>query len=139
MKKASRVALPLWLAEMLAISPIGNSTPIALDLPDVFSAKIIHALSADARVVDLRALIPYFYAFGARCLELMDEENMAEILSDAFKKRAALIADHAHNPKGALGSGAEFLRGLDELERQLFRGAHDSTASVRSWASESKK
>lgn len=35
-----------------------------------------------------------------------------------FKKRAAEIADHAHNPRGALGEGAEFLRGLDETERQ---------------------
>lgn len=35
-----------------------------------------------------------------------------------FKKRAAEIADHAHNPRGALGEGAEFLRGLDEMERQ---------------------
>lgn len=28
------------------------------------------------------------------------------------------IADHAHNPTGALGGGIEFLRGLDETERQ---------------------
>ncbi len=35
-----------------------------------------------------------------------------------FKKRAAEIADHAHNARGALGEGAEFLRGLDEMERQ---------------------
>ena len=36
----------------------------------------------------------------------------------AFKIRAAEIADHAHNSGGALGEGAEFLRGLDETERQ---------------------
>ena len=35
-----------------------------------------------------------------------------------FKARAAEIADHAHNPRGALGEGVEFLRGLDEMERQ---------------------
>lgn len=35
-----------------------------------------------------------------------------------FKKRAAEIADHAHNPRGAVGEGVEFLRGLDETERQ---------------------
>lgn len=28
------------------------------------------------------------------------------------------IADHAHNSRGALGDGVEFLRGLDETERQ---------------------
>ena len=35
-----------------------------------------------------------------------------------FKARAAEIADHARNPRGALGEGADFLRGLDETERQ---------------------
>lgn len=34
-----------------------------------------------------------------------------------FKKRAAEIADHAHNPRGAVSEGGDFLRGLDEAER----------------------
>jgi hypothetical protein len=29
-----------------------------------------------------------------------------------------VIADQAHNPRGALGEGADFMRGLDENERQ---------------------
>jgi GINS complex subunit 3 len=56
-----------------------------------------------------------------------------------FKKRAADIADHAHNPRGALGEGADFLRGLDEMERQLFRAAHDSTKAMKNWTAELKK
>ena len=32
--------------------------------------------------------------------------------------RAAEIADHAHNPRGAMGDAIEFLRGLDETERR---------------------
>ena len=40
------------------------------------------------------------------------------IVRQTFKARAAEIADHAHNPRGALGEGVEFLRGLDEMERQ---------------------
>lgn len=36
----------------------------------------------------------------------------------SFKKRAKEIADQAHNPRGAVGEGADFLRGLDEEERQ---------------------
>lgn len=39
------------------------------------------------------------------------------VMSQTFQKRAAEIADHAHNPKGALNEGADFLRGLDETER----------------------
>lgn len=41
---------------------------------------------------------------------------MTEI--QTFKKRAAEIADHAHNPSGAIGAGSgDFLKGLDENER----------------------
>ncbi len=43
---------------------------------------------------------------------------MLNVFGQTFKQRAAEIADHAHNPRGALGEGAEFLRGLDEMERQ---------------------
>jgi len=38
--------------------------------------------------------------------------------AQTFKARAAVIADQAHNPRGALGEGADFMRGLDENERQ---------------------
>jgi GINS complex subunit 3 len=39
-------------------------------------------------------------------------------ITQTFKSRAAVIADQAHNPRGALGEGADFMRGLDENERQ---------------------
>lgn len=98
----------------------------------------MNALKADPRTVDLRALAPHFYSLSERILELFEEEEMVDILSDVllsfdipggmncrltgatqtFKKRAAEIADQAHNPRGAMGEGVHFLRGLDEVERQ---------------------
>lgn len=75
-------------------------------------------MKADPRTVDIRALAPHFYALGARMLELFEEDDLVDVLSDSFKKRAKEIADQAHNPRGALGEGADFLRGLDEQERQ---------------------
>lgn len=56
-----------------------------------------------------------------------------------YGQRAAEIADHAHNPRGALGDGAEFLRGLDEMERQLFKAAHEGPKAVRQWLLDMKK
>ena len=41
-----------------------------------------------------------------------------DLTLQTFKSRAADIADHAHNTQSALGEGGEFLRGLDEMERQ---------------------
>ena len=60
-------------------------------------------------------------------------------MTQAFKRRAAEVADHAHNPRGALGEGQEFLRGLDETERQLFKAAHEGPKAVRQWLLDMKK
>lgn len=98
----------------------------------------MNALKADPRTVDLRALAPHFYTLSERILEIFEEEEMVDVLIDVFsisrsyprltwftnrqaqtfKKRAAEISDHAHNPRGAVGEGVDFLRGLDESERQ---------------------
>lgn len=99
----------------------------------------MNALKADPRTLDLRALAPHFYNLSERILELFEEEEMVDVLTDVrgsfpfpaffgcktaltawqtFKKRAAEIADHAHNSRGAVGGGVDFLRGLDETERQ---------------------
>ena len=102
----------------------------------------MNALKADPRTIDLRALAPHFYNLSQRILELFEEEEMVDVLTNViffffffqpcsfllfksitnwrqtFRKRAAEISDHAHNPQGALGDGVEFLRGLDETERQ---------------------
>ncbi|KAE9986481.1 hypothetical protein EG327_004294 [Venturia inaequalis] len=139
-KKGTKLELPLWLAEMLAVSQnqAGTST-LTLDLPHSLSPRVLNALKADPRTLDLRSLAPHFYALGARMLELFEEDEVCDVLADSFKKRAKEISDQAHNPRGALGEGAEFLRGLDEEERQLFKAAHESAKNVRSWMADLKK
>ncbi|KAJ5606200.1 hypothetical protein N7510_008981 [Penicillium lagena] len=118
-KAGTRMDLPLWLGEMLSIGArLGTSRLVTLDMPDALSERVMNALKADPRTVDLRALAPHFYSLSERILEIFEEEEMVDVLSDTFKKRAAEIADHAHNPRGAMGEGVDFLRGLDETERQ---------------------
>jgi len=138
MKQGSKVELPLWLAEMLAVSnPSGNSSLATLDLPQALSQRVMNALKADPKTVDLRAQAQHFYNIGARMLELFEEEDMVDILTDVsidhlhlvrsitftdhyqtFKQRAVEISDQALNSRSALGEGAEFARGLDDTERQ---------------------
>ena len=55
---------------------------VTLDPPAALSPRVLNALKADPRTVDLRALAPHFYNLGARILELFDEEEMIEVLSD---------------------------------------------------------
>ncbi|KAF2754912.1 DNA replication complex GINS protein PSF3 [Pseudovirgaria hyperparasitica] len=136
----TKVSLPLWLGEMLAISQnLSTSSLVKLDFPPALSERVLNALKADPRTVDLRQQAANFYALGIRMLDLFEHEEMGEVLTETFKTRAASIADQAHNPRGALGEGADFLRGLDESERELFKAAHDSSKAVRTWMAEISK
>jgi len=133
-KSGTKVDLPLWLGEMLAVSNTSGSSALAtLDLPAALNQRVMNALKADPRTVDVRAQAQHFYNIGARMLDLFEEEEMVEILTDTFKKRSAEIADQAHNSRSALGEGAEFMRGLDETERKLFHSAHDGSNAVKKW------
>lgn len=89
--------------------------------------------------MDLRSLAVHYYELAVRVLELFEEEEIVDILMDTFKRRAAEVADHAHNLRGAQGKGADFLRGLDLMEEQLFRAAHESSKAMRLWMGEIKK
>lgn len=42
----------------------------------------MNALKADPRTVDLRALAPHFYNLSERILELFEEEEMVDVLSN---------------------------------------------------------
>jgi GINS complex subunit 3 len=130
---------------MLAVSSASStSSLITLDLPESLSPRVMNALKADPKSVDLRALAPHFYALGARILELFDEEEICEVLIKTWKARALEISDHAGSlgggAAGGVGSdGVEFLRGLDESERLLFRLAHDNGKAMKTWLGEKKK
>jgi len=83
MNQGSKVELPLWLAEMLALSQsLNTSALVTLDTPSALAPRVMNALKADPRTVDLRALAPHFYNLGARILELFDEDDMIDVLAD---------------------------------------------------------
>ncbi|KAI9838272.1 MAG: hypothetical protein M1819_005540 [Sarea resinae] len=150
-KQNTPLPLPLHLALLLALSPsfLPNShntsqpTPLlTLSLPSPLSSRVLNALAASPIAINLRALTPNFYALATRMLDLFDDEDdaMVTTLTATFKARAQLIADHAYNPRrgggGGVGGGdegAEFLRGLSEEERGLFRAAFEGARGVREW------
>ncbi|KIW02496.1 hypothetical protein, variant 2 [Verruconis gallopava] len=139
-KEGTKLELPLWLAEMLAVSQAqSGASTLTLDMPRALSPRVVNALKADPKVIDLRSQAPHFYALGARMLELFEEDELGEVLDDTYKKRAKEIDDQARNQRGVLGEGGEFLRGLDEEERKLFKAAHESTKAVKAWMTDLKK
>lgn len=141
-KAGTKLDLPLWLGVMLAVSSGNNpgSQPlVTLDFPAPLQQRVINALKADPNSVDLRAQAAHFYPLGARIMDLFEDDDIVDVLIETFRTRAARIADHAHNAQGALTDGADFLRGLDETERQLFRSAHEGPKRVQKWSQNLKK
>ena len=99
MKQGSKVELPLWLAEMLAVSnPSGNSSLATLDLPQALSQRVMNALKADPKTVDLRAQAQHFYNIGARMLELFEEEEMVDTLTDVSIGVSLFTTNHIFRP-----------------------------------------
>ncbi|RMY90577.1 hypothetical protein D0862_09927, partial [Hortaea werneckii] len=136
----TKLDLPLWLAEMLAVSkPAGPASPTSLaslDMPFALGPRVLNALKADPKSVDVRAQAPWFYGLGERMLELFEDEEVGEVLLETFKQRALEIADKSQNTRAAMsqaGDSADFMSGLDETERQLFRAAHDGSNAVKKW------
>lgn len=96
--------------------------------------------------MDLRALAQHFYGLGSRLLELLEEDDVCDVLMDSWKQRAVEIQDAAGNVGtnrggGGVGNdkGHEFLGGLDEGERGLFRSSHDSAKAMKNWMGDVKK
>ncbi|KAM0716759.1 hypothetical protein Q7P37_008204 [Cladosporium fusiforme] len=133
-KEGAKLELPLWLGEMLAVNRIaGDTTFLTMDMPEALSKRVVNALKADPKTVRVRDQAPHFYGLGARMLELFDEEELVEILTETFKKRAIEIADKASNSRNLVSEGGDWMKGLDETERTLFRSSHEGGAAVRKW------
>ena len=144
LKPGTPLSLPLWLAEMLALATTGDEAkaPLSLNLPACLSPRVANALEADPRAVALRDQSAHFYGLGARMLDLFDERDLAAVLRRAFVLRAADVGLHARKAdETGVGAAAadDFLRGLDEWERALFRRGHEGVRAMREWMDKVKK
>ncbi|KAK2609091.1 DNA replication protein [Conoideocrella luteorostrata] len=142
LKPGTPLSLPLWLAEMLALAsgPDDSKAPLTLNLPPCLSDQVISALKADPRAVALRDQSAHFYGIGVRMLDLFDEKELGAVLRRTFVVRAADVGLHARKAdEGVGGQGEEFLRGLDEWERGLFRRGHEGVRNAKEWTERVKK
>ncbi|KAL2021868.1 hypothetical protein VTK56DRAFT_6463 [Thermocarpiscus australiensis] len=157
LKAGTKANLPLWLAEILAISHTGvaEGKPfVTFDLPPALGNDVLQALKADPRAVPLRDQSAHFYGLATHMMELSEEQELGAVLRKTFVTRASEIALHARKVGGIAkckgvaeegsnlgvgGAGEEFLRGLDEWERKLFRKAHDGAKAGKEWMEGIKK
>ncbi|RYC54442.1 hypothetical protein CHU98_g11769 [Xylaria longipes] len=127
LKSGTTIGLPLWLAELLALA---NRVPSTADedAKSFVSLNLPPSLSNESH---------NFYGLGTRMLDLFEEKEICAILRRTFVARAADIALHAGKAGATddmgVGAGEEFLRGLEEWERKLFKKAHDGVKGTKEW------
>ena len=81
LKLGTKLDLPLWLAKALC----GNRRhTVSIDMPKQYKEVYREILSADASVVDLHKLGPYFYAFGSHLLRF-DHVESADIAKSILR------------------------------------------------------
>lgn len=58
-----------------------GATPlVSLDFPAPLQQRVINALKADPKTVDLRGQAPHFYALGARIMDLFEDQDVLDTL-----------------------------------------------------------
>lgn len=139
LKAQTTLPLPLWLSILLAVSSPTTTPLLSMSLPASLSPRVLSALRADPLTVDLRALSPHFFALGCRVLDLFEEDEILDVLEETWRVRAGEIADFAGSGSAGGQGGEDFLRGLEEGERALFRVAHEGSKAVKAWLGEMKK
>ena len=88
--RGSKLDFPIWLASALK----NQRTPVvSVDLPKYYKDAYREILAADAQVVDLHKLGPYFYSVGCKLLSFQHQER-ADVSRSLFEVIAA--ANHVH-------------------------------------------
>ncbi|ORX46661.1 DNA replication complex GINS protein psf3 [Piromyces finnis] len=129
-----KVLLPFWAMSCLTLISSPDNEPI-IDIvnPKCFGNQCLNQLIAGPTTVHLYQLCPYFYQFGCNLLKTTeDSKNISSILFETFKKRISLIMDYSEQIQ-ITRDKAEFVRGLDEMERQLYKCGCESIISMKKW------
>jgi len=130
LQSGAKLELPLWLAKELCNR---RRKIVSVDIPKAYKDGYREIFKADASVVDLHRLGPYFYEFGTKLLHFDFEENsqMASSMQETFIKRFRKIMDSSQN---AANEDAMLLTGkLDHIERQVFSAGRKGVREFLEW------
>ncbi|KIY71837.1 hypothetical protein CYLTODRAFT_418553 [Cylindrobasidium torrendii FP15055 ss-10] len=145
----SKYQIPIWMFYWIIYSGWAEFA-----LPTPFNGRVRNALNAEARSVQLSALVGaggLWYGFGKTIMNMLEDEQgnlMSNTLTDTFKARLGEIIDQAQHfaalgaSSGGGGGGSQsmaFREGLDGTERELFLLAQESAKRMRKWHEETDK
>lgn len=130
LQAGAKLELPLWLSKELCNR---RRRIVTVDIPKAYKDSYREIFKADASVVDLHRLGPYFYEFGTKLLHFDFEENsqMASSMQETFIKRFRKIMDSSQN---AANEDASLLTSkLDYIEKQVFSAGRKGVSEFLQW------
>ncbi|XP_029880735.1 DNA replication complex GINS protein PSF3 isoform X2 [Aquila chrysaetos chrysaetos] len=88
--EGSKLEIPLWLAKGLHDS---KRRIISVELPKIYKEAWRTVFSADANVVDLHKMGPYYYGFGSQLLNFDNPENpeIAQSILQVMRSGATVV------------------------------------------------
>ncbi|XP_033117391.1 DNA replication complex GINS protein PSF3-like [Anneissia japonica] len=126
----TKMELPYWIASSLRTR---KKKIVGIDLPKQYRRGHRDILSADANVVNLHKLGPYYYAFGSKLMNFdhVEADDIGKSLLQAFSGRFRKIMDSSLNCYN--GDTTKLKSKLDENERMLFRAGQLSLHDYQKW------
>ncbi|KAM6224613.1 DNA replication complex GINS protein PSF3 isoform 1-T1 [Rhynchocyon petersi] len=128
--QGSKLEIPLWLAKGLFDR---KRRIVSVELPKIYQEGWRTIFSADANVVDLHKMGPYFYGFGSQLLYFDSPENadISQSLLQTFIGRFRRIMDSSQNAYNEDTSA--LVARLDEMERGLFQTGQKGLNDFQCW------
>ncbi|NXU46941.1 PSF3 protein, partial [Drymodes brunneopygia] len=146
--EGSKLEIPLWLAKGLHDS---KRRIISVELPKIYKEAWRTVFSADANVVDLHKMGPYYYGFGSQLLNFENPENpeIAQTILQATGGGSVLaVSDSVCSPQTFIArfrrimdssqnayneDTSALVARLDELERTLFQVGQKGLNDFQCW------
>lgn len=135
--KDTKVELPMWLAKLLATSELLSESDLSfveMLTPDFVSAKVLNAIRAEPKSVDLHSLKANYYKLAEQWIHIFSDQQVAEIVMELLKQRALEIDNFASNTTKHVNSS--FLLSLDEFEKKLYKATAESKRQARNWSNQ---
>lgn len=130
LKVGLKMELPFWLTKVL-----GSKARhiVSTELPKQYRRNQREILNADANVVDLYKMGPYFYSLGVKllCFEDLEAKELSKSLLETFLNRFRQIMDNSQNADNA--DTYALTSKLDEMERVLFVLGQQATRQLEQW------
>ena len=125
-----KMEIPFWLAKVLGSR---KRKILVARLPKCYKELQRDILSADASVVDLYKLQPYFYSLGLKlmCFEQLERQDLSKSLLETFLNRFRMIMDHSQN--ASQRDTYSLTCKLDETERDLFKLGQRCSTQLQHW------